>query len=39
MPVKAVVGHVGAASFEVLYLNSAIVPVEIGLHVLLLELQ
>ena len=39
MPVKAVVGHVGAPTFEVLHLNLAAVSVEVGLDVLLLELQ
>lgn len=39
MPVKAVVCHVGTPSFEVLHLNLAIVPVEVRLRMLLLELQ
>lgn len=39
MPVKAVVGHVGAAPLEILYPNFAIVPVEVRLHMLLLKLQ
>ena len=39
MPVQAVVCHVGAPSFEVLHLDLAIVPVEVRLRMLLLELQ
>ena len=39
MPVQAVVRNVGLASSEELYLNLAIVLVEIGLDMLLLELQ
>ena len=39
MPVKAVVCHVGAPSFEILHLNLTIIPVEVRPCVLLLELQ
>lgn len=39
MPVQAVVCNVGLASSEILYLNLAIVLVEVGLDMLLLKLQ
>ena len=39
VPVKTVVGYVGAPALEPLHLNLALVSVEIGLDVLLLELQ